>query len=260
MDEFAKQPFLAHLKELRERLIKSLAAVAVGFLICYFFKEKLFEVLVWPLIKAMGENRKELIYTGLAEMFFTYLKVALIGGVALATPVILFQIWRFIGPGLYESERRILLPAVFLSTVFFLGGAVFGYFIVFPYGFQFFLSFSNELIAPQLKVNEYLSFSSMLLLVFGVVFELPLFLTILARMGLVTPAFLRTQRKYAILIIFIVAAILTPPDVVSQMMMALPLMVLYEVGIWMAVLFGRKRPETGEENEKDTGGDGEMAG
>ncbi|MFP4477549.1 MAG: twin-arginine translocase subunit TatC [Desulfatibacillaceae bacterium] len=248
-EELDKAPFLEHLTELRDRLIKCFVAVAIGFGICYLFKERLFEVLMMPLIDAMGENRKELIYTGLPEMFFTYLKVSLLGGIALAMPVIMFQLWRFVGPGLYQKERRILVPAVFLSTVFFLGGALFGYFIVFPYGFEFFLGFSTEYISPQLKVNEYLSFTSKLLLAFGLVFELPLFITILARMGLVTPAFLKKHRKYAILLFFIGSALLTPPDVVTQVMMAMPLLVLYELSIVAARIFGRKPLTASDEDE-----------
>ncbi|MGE0085875.1 MAG: twin-arginine translocase subunit TatC [Desulfococcaceae bacterium] len=237
--EEEKMPFTSHLEELRERLIKSFYAIGAGFCIAYGFKEKLFEILMRPLLDVMGKGDK-LIFTGLPEAFFTYMKVAFLAGIMLASPVLLYQFWMFVAPGLYQKEKKLLLPIIFLSTVFFLGGALFGYFYVFPVGFKFFLGFSNETLQAMPSMKEYLGFSSKLLLAFGVVFELPLVLTAMARIGIVTPEFLRKNRKYAILIVFIVAAILTPPDVVSQVLMALPMMVLYEISIWGAVIFGRK--------------------
>ena len=204
--------------------------MGIGFALCYGFKEWLFQILTQPLISVMQDG-ETLIYTGLPEAFFTFLKVSFLGGLMIASPVIIYQFWMFVAPGLYDREKRLLLPIVFLSTLFFVGGALFGYFIVFPYGFQFFLGFATETIRPMPSMKEYLSFSAKLLLAFGLVFELPLVITFLARLGIVTVPFLKKNRKYALLLFFVGAAILTPPDVVTQIMMALPLMLLYEISI-----------------------------
>ncbi len=205
----------------------------------YAFKEKLFEILTAPLIKIMQDN-SSLIFTGLPEAFFTYLKAAFISGLILAAPVILYQFWMFVGPGLYNTERRVLLPIIILSIFFFIGGACFGYFIVFPIGFKFFLSFSTENIKALPSMREYLNFASKLLIAFGIVFELPVLITFLARLGIVSVDFLKKNRKYALLLFFVFSAILTPPDVVTQIMMALPLMLLYEISIVGARIFGKK--------------------
>ena len=167
----------------------------------------------------------------------------------LSAPVIFYEFWMFIAPGLYKQERKLLLPIVLLSSVFFVGGALFGYFIVFPFGFKFFLSFATETIRPLPSMKEYLGFSAKLLLAFGLVFELPLIITFLARLGIVSVAFLNKNRKFAILLIFIVAAILTPPDVVTQILMAVPLMMLYELSILGAKIFGKKKPEEDIDDE-----------
>lgn len=235
-----KIPFTAHLEELRKRLITCFIAVAAGFAISYGFKEKLFQVLTRPLIAVMKQG-ETLIYTGLPEAFFTFLKVAFLSGLILASPVIIYQFWMFVAPGLYDREKRLLIPIVALSSIFFVGGALFGYFIVFPLGFQFFLGFATETIRPMPSMKEYLGFAAKLLLAFGLVFELPLVLTFLARLGIVSVEFLKKNRKYAILLFFVGSAVLTPPDVVTQVMMAVPLMVLYEVSIVGARIFGRKK-------------------
>lgn len=243
MHEEDKIPFTAHLEELRKRLIVCFIAVGIGFVAAYGFKEKLFQVLTAPLIKVM-KSGDTLIFTNLPEAFFTYLKVSFLAGLMLAAPVILYQFWMFVAPGLYQRERRVLLPIVFLSTLFFLGGALFGYFFVFPWGFKFFLGFATEHIRPLPSMREYLSFSAMMLLAFGIVFEMPLVLMAMARLGIVSVDFLKKNRKYAILLFFIVGAILTPPDVVTQIMMALPLMVLYEFSIIGARILTRKPAES----------------
>jgi sec-independent protein translocase protein TatC len=256
MDDQEKIPFSAHLEELRKRLIICFIAIGVGFVLSYGFKEKLFEILTYPLIKVMQSGDK-LIFTGLPEAFFTYLKVAFISGIILSTPVIFYQFWKFVAPGLYDKEKRLLFPIVALSTLFFVGGAFFGYFIVFPFGFKFFLGFASDTIRPLPSMREYLSFSTKLLLAFGLVFELPLIITFFARMGIVSVDFLRKKRKYAILIIFTVSAILTPPDVATQIMMAVPLMVLYEVSIIGAKIFGKKKISEDDENDNDESSDRE---
>ncbi|SMC19979.1 Sec-independent protein translocase TatC [Desulfacinum hydrothermale DSM 13146] len=236
-----RMPFTEHLEELRKRLITCAIAVGIGFVICYFFKEKIFAWLMKPLIDALpADGSRKLIYTAPHEAFLTYLKVSFLAGVGLAVPVILFQFWRFVAPGLYEHERRYLYPIVILSTVFFLGGALFGYYVVFPYGFQFFASFATELIAPMISTKEFLSFATRLLFAFGIIFELPLITFFLAKLGLISSSFLRRQRKYAILLIFVVAAFFTPPDVFTQILMAGPLLILYEMSVWIAHFFGKK--------------------
>jgi sec-independent protein translocase protein TatC len=235
-----KIPFTAHLEELRKRLITCFVAVGIGFALSYGFKEKLFQILTQPLISVMKQG-ETLIYTGLPEAFFTFLKVSFLAGLMVASPVIIYQFWMFVAPGLYDREKRLMIPIVLLSSIFFVGGALFGYFIVFPFGFQFFLGFATETIRPMPSMKEYLSFSAKLLLAFGLVFELPLVLTFLARLGIVSVSFLKKNRKYALLLFFVGAAILTPPDVVTQIMMALPLMLLYEISIVGARIFGKKK-------------------
>jgi sec-independent protein translocase protein TatC len=253
MPEDEKLPFTAHLEELRKRLITSFIAVGVGFCACYAFKESLFEILMQPLLLAMPPEDK-LVYTGLPEAFFTYLKVAFLAGIFLATPVLMYQFWLFVAPGLYEKEKRWVIPIAILSSIFFVGGALFGYFIVFPFGFKFFLGFASDAIRPLPSMKEYFAFSTKLLIAFGVVFELPLFVTFLAKLGIVDVPFLATKRKYALLLFFVFSAILTPPDVITQCMMAGPLMVLYEIGIIGARIFGKKKPiEEAPEPEESAG-------
>ena len=204
--------------------------------------EKLFEILTAPLVQAMSESgNAKLIFTGLPEAFFTYLKVSFLSGLIVASPILLYQFWMFVAPGLYRKERRLMVPIVILSSFFFIGGALFGYFVVFPWGFKFFLGFATDTIRPLPSMKEYFSFSAKLLLGFGIAFELPLVLTFLARLGVVSVSFLKKNRKYALLLFFVGSAILTPPDVVTQIMMALPLMLLYEISIIGARIFGRKK-------------------
>ena len=240
MHEDQKASFTEHLEELRKRLIVCCIALAAGFLLAYGVKEYLFGLLIHPLVSVMAPG-DHLIFTAVPEAFFTYLKVAFLAGLLLASPVVFHQFWMFVSPGLYAHERRMMLPVVILSSCFFLGGALFGYFVVFPMGFKFLLSFATDTVRPLPSMQEYLSFSAQFLLAFGLVFELPVLITLLARLGVVSVSFLTKNRKYAILLIFILAAILTPPDVVSQILMALPLMFLYEVGIWGAKIFGKKK-------------------
>jgi len=251
MHEDEKLPFTSHLEELRKRLITSFIAIGVGFVVSFGFKERLFGILVHPLINVMKEG-ENLIYTGLPEAFFTYLKVSLLSGLIVASPVLLYQFWMFVAPGLYRKERRMMVPIVILSSFFFIGGALFGYFVVFPWGFKFFLGFATDTIRPLPSMKEYFSFSAKLLLAFGLVFELPLVLTFMAKLGIVSVDFLKKNRKYAVLLFFAGAAILTPPDVITQILMALPLMLLYEVSIIGAKIFGKKKV-TPEEADQEAG-------
>ncbi len=239
-----------HLEELRRRLIVCAIAVGVAFCGTYYFSKDLFQLLMAPLLKVMPPEQG-LIFTGLPEAFFTYLKVALVAAVFVAAPVILYEIWKFVAPGLYAEEKKYVIPFVLFSTVFFVGGALFGYYVVFPFGFSFFVGFATDFIRPMPSVREYFSFSIRMLFAFGVIFELPVFTMFLARIGLIDARMLSRQRKYAFLGIFIISAILTPPDVASQLMMAGPLLILYEFSIVIARIFGRRRQAV---DDQDAGG------
>ncbi|MEW5734693.1 MAG: twin-arginine translocase subunit TatC [Thermodesulfobacteriota bacterium] len=254
VEDDARMTLIEHLEELRLRLMYSLIAVAVGFVICYAFRERIFVLLARPLFSAMKNDK--LIFTSLTEPFFVYLKAAGVGGVMLALPVILYQVWRFVAPGLYAKERRLVLPLVFLSTLFFLGGASFGYFVVFPMGFSVLLNFAGSHMEALPSVKEYFSLAVLMLFAFGLIFELPLVIVAFVRFGLVSVTSLRKNRKYAILAFFIVGAILTPPDPLSQVAMAVPLCVLYELSILFAVFFERKKKREEEEAEAREEGSG----
>lgn len=247
--ELKEMTLMDHLGELRNRLVKCVVAALVGFLVCYAFSKDLFKVMMAPLLKVLPPD-SHLIFTSLPEAFFTYVKVAFVAGLFLVSPYIFYQIWQFITPGLYESERKYMVPIALLSAVFFVGGALFGYFIVFPFGFEFFIGYADEMIKPLPSLREYFSFSLKLLLAFGFIYELPLFIFFLARLGLVTAAFLRKNRRYAILLSFIVAAILTPPDGITQILMAVPLIILYEISIYVAQVFGKKKPPPEPETQE----------
>jgi sec-independent protein translocase protein TatC len=245
-----KSPFTSHLDELRKRIIRCIVAVLLGFLGSYAFAEQIFDILIKPL-KAALPPESLLIYTGLPEAFFVYLKLSLFAGLFLASPVLLWEIWCFVAPGLYDKEKKYVYPFVIFSTVFFSIGASFGYFIVFPIAFKFFMSYGSESIRALPSIKEYLNFSCKLLFAFGVVFELPLFILFLSKIGIVNAKMLRSKRKFAILGIFVLSAILTPPDIVSQVLMALPLLVLYEISILVAKAFGKKvEGDTEKESKK----------
>lgn len=250
MDSEDKQPFIGHLEELRKRLIASAIAVGIGFAASYAFAERLFGLLVAPLQAVMPEG-DHLIFTNLPEMFFTYLKVSLLAGIMLVAPYVFYQLWMFIAPGLYKKEKQYVIPFVVASTLLFVGGSLFGYYVVFPFGFKFFVGFSNEYVKALPSVKQYFSFAIKLLFAFGVVFELPVVIFFLAKMGVVTPQLLRKKRKYAILMTFVLAAILTPPDVVTQCMMAGPLIILYEVGILVAQIAWKSKEKRKKEAADD---------
>lgn len=197
-------------------------------------------------------HQGQFIYTYPPEAFFAHVKVGLVAGFFLMSPYLFYQIWCFVAPGLYSHERRWIVPIALISAVFFVSGGLFGYFIVFPFGFEFFASYTSDMISFTPKLSEYLGFSLRLLIAFGLVFELPIFIFFLARIGVVTHKGLRKYRKYAILVSFIVAAVLTPPDPFTQTLMAGPLVILYEIGIWVAFLFGKRTKPTEEEGKDKT--------
>lgn len=245
-----KMSFTSHLAELRSRLIVCIIAVAIGFGVCYYFSKPLFQIMMQPLLEALPEGQ-QLIYTGLPEAFFTYLKVGFWGGVVLAVPVIFHQLWGFVAPGLYKNERKYVVPFVFFATLLFLTGGFFGYFVVFPFGFKFFLGFSDESIRALPAMKEYFSLAIKLLFGFGIVFQLPLIMVFAGKMGFVNADMLARGRKYALMLVFVVAAILTPPDVVSQILMAVPLMILYEISIILVRIMVKKKKETQEVAEQE---------
>ncbi len=240
MDE-KKLPLTTHLQELRKRLILSFIAVGGGFALCYTFAEKIFDILAAPLLKMMPTGGS-LIFTSVAEAFFTYMKVAFISGLILASPFVLYQIWAFVAPGLYRHEKKYVVPFVLAGSFFFAIGILFAYYVALPVGFKFLLGFATDFIRPLPSMKEYLSFSIKFLLAFGLVFEFPVVLVLLARIGVIDAKTLARQRKYAILLIFIFAAILTPPDIISQVIVALPMIGLYELSILLSKLFGKKSP------------------
>ena len=236
-----KTSFISHLEELRKRLIICIMAIAVFFTICCFFDQKLVDILIAPLKDALPPGT-HLIFTGVSEAFFAYLKVSFFTGIIFASPVILYEIWCFIAPGLYNKEKKYVLPFVFFSTMLFISGVVFAYYIVLPITYKFFMSYTTDAIKPFPSLREYLSFSSKMLLAFGVTFELPIFILFLSKIGILSVRTLTAYRKYAVLIIFIVAAVVTPStDVVSQVLTAVPLWILYEISIVLVKVFNRKK-------------------
>jgi sec-independent protein translocase protein TatC len=236
-----------HLNELRWRLMRCVIAVGIAFMLCWSFAEPLFGEIMRPLNAALPDHSK-LIYTAPAEAFFTYMRVAFVASIFAASPFIFYQIWSFIAPGLYDEEKRYAIPMALVSAFFFIGGGCFCYFGVLPIAFQFFMGFATDTIMPMPSLTESLDFVLKLMVAFGAVFEMPLFTFFLARMGLVTAKMMSSTRRYAVLVIFIVAAILTPPDVMSQLLMAIPMLLLYELSIVIARVFGRtKKTEQTEE-------------
>ncbi len=246
--EEGSMPLTSHLYELRRRLIISVIAILVGFIVSYAFSEPLFQLLAAPLVEVLPEGTTSLVFIGIIEPFFTYLKVAVVAGIVLASPVILYQVWAFAAPALYEGERRWFLPIVLISTLFFLLGLIFAYKVVFPFGFKYLMGFANAELRPELSIALYFSVAIKLLLAFGIVFEIPFFMTILARIGVTNAAFFSHYRRYAIVIAVVLSALLTPPDIFSQLMMAGPVILLYELGIIGAKVFGKKK-ETEESEE-----------
>jgi sec-independent protein translocase protein TatC len=243
-----KMPLLDHLIELRRRLLWSVVTFAVAFAVCALFAKHLYAFLVQPLANIIGDQPgRKLIFTGLTEVFFTYMKVALFFGAFISFPVFAAQIYKFVAPGLYRNERRAFMPFLAATPVLFLLGGAMVYYLLLPVAWRFFLSFEtvgspNELpIQLEAKVDEYLSLVMQLIFAFGVAFQLPVLMTLLARVGIVSSKGMIEKRRYAIVLVFIVAAVLTPPDPVSQLTLALPILVLYEISIFMAKMVERER-------------------
>ncbi|MGW8313443.1 MAG: twin-arginine translocase subunit TatC [Desulfuromonadales bacterium] len=244
-----RMPLSGHLEELRRKLIISGVAWLVAFLACYTYSEKLFALIADPVRQALPAGAT-LVFLTATEPFFTYLKISALAGLLVSLPVIFWQIWSFVAPGLYQNEKRYVIPFVIASTFCFVCGAFFGYSYVFPMAFKVLIEFgtaSGDLNA-MLSMGSYLALSSKLLLAFGLVFELPVVIFFLARMGIVDYKMLGRNRKFALLAAFVIGAILTPPDVFSQTALALPFVVLYEIGIIVARVFGKRRSEEMEDD------------
>jgi sec-independent protein translocase protein TatC len=233
-----KMPFMEHLGELRTRIVRSLVAVLVGLLVTFPASKYIVDFLARP-IAATGHT---LVFLAVTEAFWVQMKVALFAGIFLASPAILWQVWRFVSPGLHEHERKYAVPFVVIGSLMFIGGGAFSLFVVTPNAVSFLLSYARPGLEPMISIGSYIDFLLKFTLAFGAVFEVPLAITLAARMGLVTPKGLARNRKYAVLGAFVAAAILTPtPDMINQSLMAGPIIVLYEVGIICARIFGRAR-------------------
>lgn len=234
-----RMSFLDHLEELRERLVKSLIAMAVAFGVCWNYHERIFDFMIQPLKTAYPGIR--LIATSPTETIMLYMKMSFFAGLFLAAPFVLFQVWQFVAPGLKDAEKRYVVPFILFGTLFFAGGAAFGHYYLFPVTFSFLGQFGGDNIEFLPKVSDYYTFYSWFLLALGFVFQVPVIIFVLAQVGLVTAGFLARQFKWAVLLSFIVAAIVTPtPDMVTQTLLALPMIGLYVLGIGVAAVFGRK--------------------
>lgn len=238
--ELPKMSFLDHLEELRKRLMISILAIGVAFLACWNFADRIFGYIQQPLTKFLPPGDQKLAYTRLTEPFFLYMKVAFFAAIFVSSPIILWQVWRFISPGLYKRERYYAAPFIVFATLFFVAGGWFGWKILLPGTCAFFVQTGAQ-FKQMIKVDEYFSFASTIILASGAVFETPILIFFLARLGIVTPAFLLQKFKYAIVLSFIVAAIVTPtPDMVTQTFLAVPMIALYALGVGVAFLFGKK--------------------
>lgn len=256
--EQSKAPLVSHLVELRQRLIWAIIGIAVGFVICYYFSDTIFFILLHPAaVAAGGYSKLQMIMTSPPEYFFTQLKIGLFGAMFLAFPVIASQVYMFVAPGLYRNERRAFLPYLIATPILFVLGAALVYFLVMPLAMQFFLLLAENgpkdpvtgkaLIEDQFKVSEYLSFVMLLIMAFGLSFQMPVVLTLMGRAGLVSSDTLRRKRKFAIVAVFAMAAVLTPPDLITQTGLALPTLALYELSILAVQLVEKKRAEAQDE-------------
>jgi len=243
LDTRGEMSIFKHLEEIRRRLIYSLIAVVSLSVVGFYFAEQIFRFLSAPLLEVLPEVQERMVFTSLPEVFFVYIKVGLFTGIIASIPFLFYHIWKFVALGMYKSEKSRIVPFVIISTLFFLTGATFCYYQVFHWGFRFFIGFTSDSIVPMITLQEYLKFVTRLILVFGLIFEMPVASAFLASIGVITPGFLRKNRKYAVVVIFILAALLTPPDVVTQLFLAGPMLLLYECSILAAAIFGKPKED-----------------
>jgi sec-independent protein translocase protein TatC len=240
-----RMSFLDHLEELRWRILKSLAAIILFSIVAYLFSEHLLNLLTRPVPADV-----QLIFTAPTGAFLVSIKVAIIFGLLASLPVIFYQVWAFVSPGLEETEIKMAVVVVTSATICFLLGFAFAYFIILPFGLRFLFSFQTSYLTPMPDISSYVGFAGRLFIAFGIVFELPLLSFLLSKMGLLRPDFLRKWRRYAIAVIFILAAILTPPDVITQILLAIPLILLYELSVWISAATTRKKKYPATTGEK----------
>ena len=250
-EKIEQSSFVEHLTELRSRLVKSIIYLFIFFVICYFFAENIYSFLLAPYAEAVKDDEinRRMIFTALHETFITYLKVAFFAAMFITSPIILIQIWKFVAPGLYKNEKKALLPYLTATPALFLLGGMLVYYLVMPLAIKFFLSFETSThlgglpIQLEAKVNEYLSLIMRLIFAFGISFQLPVILSLLARVGFIDSQYLKKRRKYVIVIIFAVAAILTPPDPITQIGLGIPLLILYELSILSVKIIEKKKKD-----------------
>lgn len=228
-----------HLAELRSRIVKSLYFIVAGMIACYNYTEKIFDIIRKPIAPYLPSGG--LVYTGPTDKFVAHLKLAAFGGLILACPFWIYQLWKFIAPGLYSKEKKYTLGFLISGTFLFLGGVLFAYFLVFPAAFHFLMGFGGDVDTPMITIEQYLSFFVTTSLMFGLSFELPLILAILGMLGVISSKFLREKRRYAVVVLAIISAVVTPPDLLSMLMMLIPMLALYEVGVWAVFLIEKKK-------------------
>lgn len=234
-----EMPFLEHLEEFRNRIIKAIIGVIIGAVICLIFSKQLLNVLLWPTTRVdMPIDIQVLKVQG---MFIVTLEIAFFGGILVSLPFLLYQVWMFIAPGLYRNEKRYIPRVIASATLLFLTGVAFAYFLIFPFALEFFLGLAPETVQTNIAIDFYISFIIRLLVIFGVVFQLPIMSYFLSKMGIITPVFMRKHRRHSIVIIFVMAALFTPPDPFTQVMLAIPLILLYEISIYISYLVHKSK-------------------
>lgn len=234
-----EMPFLEHLEEFRNRIIKAIIGVIIGAVICLIFSKQLLNVLLWPTTRVdMPIDIQVLKVQG---MFIVTLEIAFFGGILVSLPFLLYQAWMFIAPGLYRNEKRYVPRVIASATLLFLTGVAFAYFLIFPFALEFFLGLAPETVQTNIAIDFYISFIIRLLVIFGVVFQLPIMSYFLSKMGIITPVFMRKHRRHSIVIIFVMAALFTPPDPFTQVMLAIPLILLYEISIYISYLVHKSK-------------------